>query len=507
MSARSRPNILLLFPDQWRGDCLEYLYRDDPDQAHGSVVETPFLNSLANDGVTFRNAYSSAPVCIPARASLTTGRRQANTGLTGYAGGVPWRYEDTLMHCLRDGGYQTLCVGKTHFYPQRNHLGFEEMRHYSSLNIDGDYTSDYERWLAKHDDRTVRDTIHEMSTNSIVARPWEHPEHLHPNSWTIDATMDLLDRRDPTRPFFMHVGFHRPHPPFDPPVEYYRQYQGQSFPDVPVGEWAEEYAVPVNCPTTTTGIQSPEAHHRTRAAYYAQLSHIEAQIGRLFDWLRDQGLFEETYILFLSDHGELLGDHHHYRKSNPLEGSAHVPWIVKPSTAGESTHEAGTIRDEPVTFMDVMPSFLDAANVEPPVTVDGRSINPLLRGESMEWRPFIHGELDGGGGFCGDGYHYLTDGSVKFIWESVSGDEWFFDLVEDPNETTNRAGDPEYEDRVAMWRTRLVEQLEDRPEGFSDGTELIPRTAVPTIREEFRDKFLSQSEDADGVIRPLDRFL
>ncbi len=461
----ARPNFAFIFPDQWRGDCLGSLGHP--------VVETPFLDEIAASGVTFTAAYSPSPSCIAARASLITGQTPSTTGRLGYRDRVPWRYEHTLMRCLRDAGYQTLLTGKTHFYPQRASLGFEEMRLYDTQKHEPGYVSDYEAWLEIVADGQIRDTAKEISTNSWLACPWTMPERFHPNTWTMDASIDLLQRRDPTRPFFIQIGFHRPHPPLDPPQRYYERFEAIDLPPAPVGDWASRYDQPPETVNASSGHLPEKVLARTRRAYYAQLAHIDYQVGRLINWLQQNSLYDDTIIVFSSDHGELLGEHHLFRKTNPFEGSARIPLIMRVPGSGFTG-----ARRQPVSIIDFMPTFLDFAGVDIPGTVEGRSLLPLLQDSEAPWRDFVHGEH-------APGWQYVTDGRQKYIWESTSGRQWFFDLVSDPQETANLIDISDHNEGISFWRRRLIDVLAQRPDdGLTDGEGLIAGARLPSVRPE-----------------------
>lgn len=468
----NQPNFLLIFPDQWRGDCVGGAYNHP-------VVETPFLDQMANEGVTFTSAYSACPSCIATRAVLATGQTPDQVGRIGYRDGVPWHYENTMYHRLRDSGYQTINVGKTHFFPQRLHLGFEENRVYECIRLDRDFDSDYHIWLAEKTGGLVRDTAMEITSNSWMACPWLHEESLHPNTWTAQTAIDCLRHRDPTRPFFLQVGFHRPHPPLDPPIEYFRRYESREIPPVPVGDWASDFDQPVQRVDASTGTLPRHAIDRSRRAYYAQITHLDYQIGRLLDCLRRIGELANTWIIFTSDHGELLGDHNHFRKVVALEGSAKVPFIVRPP--GSFDAPRGLRRDEPISHYDVMPTVLRQAGIEVPEEVFGQSLEPLMAGEDASWREFMHGEHSG---FADQGNQFVTDGREKFIWLTESGRELFFSLEEDPQELHDRSADPAYAERVTLWRSRLAQILNERGDvALSDGERLIPGTSLPAVRE------------------------
>ena len=487
-STDSRPNFLLIFADQWRGDCL--------GAAGHPVVETPNLDQLAAEGTLFDAAYAACPSCIAARATLATGQTPSTCGRIGYRDGVPWRYPTTLMRVLRDAGYQTMQVGKTHFYPQRAALGFEEMRTYDPQRLDPGYDSDYHVWLARTAGPSIQDTAMVMDNNSWIAVPWPNPVHLHPNVWTTDAALELLDRRDPTRPFFLQIGYHRPHAPLDPPLHVLAMYERKELPPVPCGRWAERYDAPVSSIKAFHGRLPKEILDRARRAYYAQITHLDDQIGRILFYLRRRNMLQSTWVFFSADHGELLGDHWQFRKVAPWEGSAKIPWIIRPP-AGPAFRAAPRC-SAPVSHYDIMPSILDAAGVSVPPSVEGRSILPLLRDPKAAWREYVHGEHSS----CYEdvGWQFVTDGREKFAWDTKSGREWFFDLVSDPQELHDRSGDPSYAERVEIWRRRLVETLAARPrDGLSDGKRLIPGKLLPTVRPEL----LVPRRDTDGIVRPV----
>jgi len=464
-----RPNIVLFLPDQWRGDCLGSLGHP--------AVETPFLDELAAVGTTFTSAYTPAPSCVPARACLATGRSPAGCARLGMVERLPWRYDRTLMTCLRDGGYQTMLAGKTHFYPQMTTLGFEKMLQYEAKVLGDAPECDYHAWLERETRGLVHDTGSDITRNGWVVRPWTEPEYLHPTTWTMTAALDLLTRRDPLRPFFIQIAPNRPHPPLDPPVEYFHRFVDRELEPVPVGEWAAEFDYPPPATDSPRGRIPGALLDRARRAYYAQLAHIDYQVGRLVHFLGQNGLAGNTIIIFSSDHGELLGDHHMFRKVIPLEGSARVPLVVAPARGrGRS---AGRRCEAPVTLADFMPTILELAGLDVPDEVEGRSFAGFLDGGRPEWREFIHGEHAGGS----EGWQFVTDGREKFIWESKSGREWFFDLARDPGEETNLADDPEAADRIEPWRRRLAEILAERPEDkLSDGERLLAGKVIDPTR-------------------------
>ncbi len=469
----SRPDILFIVTDQMRGDCLS---------ASGHpTVQTPNLDMLAQRGTLFSASYSTVPSCIAARATLFTGRTAAGHGRLGYQDQVPWHYDDMLPEVLGRAGYQTHCIGKTHFYPQRTHLGFQSLESYEGdQNFDGRYVNDYHEWLREQTNGRLAETGHGVDWNSWYARPSHLPEELHNNTWVVTRALEFLRRRDRTRPLFLNLSFHRPHPPIDPPRVFYDEYRDAAVPDVPVGDWAAAYDTPPADINAWHGRLAPARQAGTQRAYYAQIAHIDNQVGRLLMGLRKAGL-GPTWIVFTADHGEMLGDHHLWRKTYAYEGSARTPLIVCPPT-GAHRHTCAA----PVAQEDLMPTFLEIAGVETPAAVTGHSLLPLLEHdqEAAGWRPFVHGEHSA----CyhpDHGMQYLTDGRTKFIWYTRSGREQLFDLEVDPQELRDLAPLPAQAERLALWRQRLIEILAARPEdGLSDGRRLFSGRTLPPVRPE-----------------------
>lgn len=317
-TTRDRPNIVFVLTDQMRGDCLGALGHP--------VVRTPHLDRMAHEGTVFTAAYSACPSCIAARASLFTGQRPTTHGRLGYQDRVPWRYKNTLAEVLARSGYQTHCVGKTHFFPQRLPLGFESQDSYEGLQNFGDgYVNDYFEWLKERTDVQERD--HGLGSNSWVGGDSCLPEPLHNNSWVVTRGIDFLNRRDRHRPFFLNLSFHRPHAPLDPPKEYLEMYDDKDIPPVPVGEWATRHDLPVTDKNASQGRLSAKVLAQSRRAYYAQITHIDAQIGRFVSKCNELEV-GPTLFVFTSDHGEMLGDHNLFRKTYAYEGSAKIPMII-----------------------------------------------------------------------------------------------------------------------------------------------------------------------------------
>ena len=444
-----RPNIVLYMTDQHRGDCLGI-------EGH-PLLQTPYLDEVATGGARFRRAYTACPVCIPARRTLMTGRRPASHG-------VIMNYDTrldgpTLPGELASAGYQTHLVGKLHLWPHRKLYGFASADWSDGPRHGGD--DDYARFLRREAPSIPHPaTAGGQNINGWVSRPWHLDERLHFSNWCADRAIDFLERRDPTLPFFLKVSFFHPHQPCTPPAAYFERYLNMDPPDPIVGDWARVFDAPQRgLPVASWRTALPPAQMKQyRAGYYGSINHIDDQIGRVLNVLPP-----DTVVVFVSDHGEMLGDHQWIRKRNAFEPSARIPFLIRFGRGADLPR--GQVRDEPVELMDVMPTLLDLAGAPIPEAVEGRSLMPLLRGEPTSWRPYVHGECSDVPSL-GSGQQFLTDGRRKYIWYPGPGREQFFDLEADPNEMRDLAADPARVDEIAALRERLIGELRGRPEGF-----------------------------------------
>ena len=461
-----QPHVLLILTDQQRGDCLGI-------EGH-PVLRTPFMDSIGGEGTHFRHGYSESPTCIPARRTIMSGQSPAVHGMVGMEGGVQWDPPHTLAGELTGAGYQSEMIGKLHLFPNRKRYGFERLqRADSTRSADNDYLA----WLDGPGPKDRWAMAHGVTPNGWVGRASHLAETQTHAFWVVSRAIEFLERRDPGAPFFLNISFIDPHPPFAPPQFWYDRYIGKELPEPVIGDWAPSFDGPTtgSDPETMRNRRAwldPETMHYTRASYYGLISHVDSQLGRLFQYMRDRRLLGDTFILQTADHGEMLGDHHMFSKARPFEPSARVPYLARaPQWMGCQT---GGKVDAPVGLQDVMPTLLDAAGLPVPDSCTGRSVLPFMRGKGQhpEWRDALHGE------HCKryfeeESTHWLVDGHTKYVWYSQTGQELLFDLDGDPQERHNLLFEADAEARVAPWRRRLAQELRDRPEGFVTGDRLV----------------------------------
>ncbi len=467
----ARPNIVLFITDQQRGDCLGL------DPRSPAVLQTPNLDYITRSGLHCTQAYAECPSCIPARRSLMTGTAPAANGVVGFQS-AEWNPAHTLAGALSAAGYQTEMIGKMHLHPPRKRFGFD---HVQLADATRGRDNDYVEWLQKHHGRTEVDPgmAHGASSNGWIGRPHHLPEEQMHSFWCIDRAMGFLKKRDPSTPFFLNISFIDPHPPLTPPAFYYQRYIRRELPEPVVGDWAPTFDGPQKgLNPDASEIHLPAEELRcARAAYYGMVNFIDDQIGRLCQHAR--GLLDECLILFVSDHGEMLGDHHLFRKTWPYEASARIPFFARaPNSWGLPSEQ---VCQRPVGLQDAMPTILEAAGIEVPATCTGKSLLPVLRGEADGVRDILHGEHAGCYAYE-HGNHFLVDGRSKYVWYSQTGLEHLFNLENDPQEECDLALADGAEAELQPWRKQLVEILEDRPEGcVESGTLIAGRSHRPIM--------------------------
>lgn len=461
-----RPNILFLMDDQHRGDTLGI--------AGHKVIHTPNMDRLAREGSHFTKAYASVPSCIAARASLLTGLSPWSHGVLGYATQArKWPFEKP--QALHDAGYYAMSIGKNHFNPFNNPHGYDRTLLYDGWDKT-DKVDDYGQWLAKKAPGVEEHSTH-LGWNDRTAKPWPHADELHPTNWIGQQAVDFLTGYSDERPFFLKVSFHRPHPPYDPISKWFDYYSKLELPKPTVGEWAKQWYgdfKPPQPPESARGALSDEEIHNSRQGYYGSISHVDEQIGLIVAALEKRGMLENTLIVFLSDHGEMVGDHHLWRKAWAYEGSARIPLIIRWGSE-MLTAPRGQVLSQLAELRDILPTFLDAAGLAIPRTIEGQSLLELIRGKTAGWRT----QLDLEHSTCyfnENAWTALTDGRYKYIFHAFMDKEQLFDLDNDPNEMNDLSADASQVDLVRSWRDRMIKHLTPRgPNWVKDG-KLVRRT-------------------------------
>ena len=432
-----KPNIVLIICDQLRWDSLGY--------AGHPAVYTPHLDQLANEGINFTNAYSAVPSCIAAMAALLTGMYQRTHGRTGYEDCIPFKYKNTLPGCLSEAGYHTQSIGKNHFYPARSLCGY-----HNTVLMDG-YIS--EERGNKKDYNLVDDYLIELKKEAgIDADVTFHG--LSPNSYV-------------SRPFFLKLSYLAPHPPYVPSKDFLDMYNDRDIPEPVYGDWAGE-PDPLSNVNESRGKLTADQLTKLKRAYYAMITQIDYQVGRFIMHLKEQEELDNTIIVFTSDHGEMLGDHHLFRKAVPFNGSARIPMFINWGSDVNIKKKCCEV-SKIIELRDIMPSLLDILDIPILDSVEGKSFLKLIQQNKKDtnWKYFLHGEhcLEGIPGYEKFGSNqYLVTENEKYIWFPKSGEELYFDLSVDPDELNNIASSsPE---RIKYFRELMSKELSGREEGY-----------------------------------------
>lgn len=450
-----KPNILIISSDHHRGDCLSV--------AGHPTVMTPQLDQLSFEGVRFERAYSTCPTCIPARQMIMTGRDSYGFGVHKYVEGtrIP-EASPTLQGLLTRAGYQTQAVGKMHLFPQRCCYGFENMVICEEgRRLEGLSRDDYEWDLEDHGYRGIV-WAHGVANNQATTRIWHLPEKLHSTNWIAREGCKFLARRDPTRPFFLWVSFTKPHPPYVPPLAYWEMYRHRELPLPAKGSWLREEPVPAciidSRMSRNVDLVDQQERENVMRSYYGLITQIDHQIGFLLGDLEERGLLEDTFIVYLSDHGDLMWDHDAMFKAAFYEGSARVPLILRPHQSFDWEPygwKPGQIFWSPVGLYDIMPTLLEVGGAEIPQGLEAISLFAAQKREHLF------------GDYGGD--HFVTDGRHKYLWHRAGGIEQLFDIENDPKEEQNLASIKD----TTVWKERIISFLEGKDPVVKNG-KLVP---------------------------------
>lgn len=459
--ADSKPNLLLILTDQQRADTVA------ARSAH-TFLSTPHLDRLAEEGVWFDAMYSAMPECVPARSMLLTGRYGHQVGVMGngqrLAPDVP-----TIAHALKARGYMTQAIGKMHFNPVREPHGFDDLKLSEEIpgNRDDD---DYLRFLDDQGFGHILEPHGVRHEYYYIPQVSQVPDALHSTTWVGERTVDFIHHA-PARPWFLFASFIKPHPPFDPTIPYVSRYDPEALP--PPVDWTD-------APSTDFELFRAQDYSKwmegcdlnlarlIKAAYYACISQVDVQVGRILRALDAGGMREDTLVIFSSDHGELLGDHHHFGKRSFYAGATRVPLIV----SWPKTLPAGIRRPQLVGHQDVYGALAEAAGI-----ANGEGLLTWAR-DGGDGRETLFGEL-----FEGIRAIYMAvTRDFKYQYSPNGGAEQLIALREDPEEARD-AGDkyPAVRDDL---RARLVDFF--RREGYTaplnaDRTGLAVLPAAPIV--------------------------
>lgn len=430
--AAKRPNVLFLFTDDQRQDTIRAWGNDK--------IETPHLDRLVHDGLSFRNAYimggSSPAVCSPSRASLMTGCTLWNIECQGIWGFEISEKFKTLPQVFRESGYETFATGKNE--PGKHGAFARSFSRAESILFKGMTKSQYR--LQLHDFQPegnyagVKGTMHEGKHSAEVYA---------------DACIKFLNQhKDSDKPFFAYVAFQTPHDPLNVPEEYLARYD-----EVEIPLWQpflpehpfDNGMLRIRDEKLEKWPRTGERLLQRLKAYYALVTHTDAQIGRILKTLDEQGLTDNTIIVFASDNGLALGSHGLLGKQNVYEHSVKVPLIL----TGPGIPK-GEDRQQFAYLYDIHPTLCELAGLDIPETVQYRSLKPLLSDADAVHREHLYFAFM-------EWQRAVRDDRYKLIEYCVDGvrTTQLFDLVNDPAETANLAASDSHQKVLARLRSLL----------------------------------------------------
>ena len=496
-------NVLLIIADQWRGDCLGFLGHP--------AVRTPNLDALAADSTVFTRHFGQSAPCGPARASMLTGLYVMNHRVV--ANGVPLdaRHPNLALE-LRRAGLDPNLVGYTTTAPDPRGTGPADPR----FRVWGDVQEGW-RVFAHFDEVDFHNYFAWAEAKGVTlppdpmallgpegapgpsAAPMRMPAAVTDTAWSAEKAIEFLRTTRRDRPWVLHAGFFRPHPPFSAAAPWHEAMAVDRIPPA-LGDKAEAEQHPLmrhwlgsqkrssyyQGAGGTVQPLSAEEVRATRQAYYGLIAEVDDAIGRVLAALRDTGQAEETLVIFTADHGEQLGDHGLLGKLGWFDQSYHLPLIIRDPAAPRPRRV-----DAFTEAVDLMPTILDRVGAPIPRACDGVSLAPWLRGETPEaWRDAVHFEYDLRGGWPDPRRPPFGLGVDEAAMAAIRTERWkyvhfaglppvLYDLIADPGESRNLAADPahaallnEARDRMLSWRLRHADRtlthLCATPEGLVD---------------------------------------
>lgn len=475
-----KPNILFIHTDQQRADSMG---------CYGNpIVRTPNIDRLAAGGVLFENAYCTHPLCMPSRATLLTGRYMRAHGL--YRNGIALDEGEVLISdVLKRAGYRTGLLGKAHFTPYKGdpktqpesvqvnngvsheecwdywsrfegpYYGFDHVRMAMGHGSYGMMGGHYGLWVHREHPEKVALFSQDAALEPTDPRypSWKSavPPEIHSSTWITDRTIEFIrDSAADGQPFYAWVGYQEPHEPFNPPKPYCDMYRPEDvrLPARRDGEWGAEAPEHVRfyLQRAKWGEITEAKAREIIAHYYANVTLVDDCVGRVVAYLQEAGLYDNTIIVFTSDHGEWLGDHGLWLKGAVhARGLTQIPLIVRWPGADRPGLRVGGV----ASLVDVMPTLLDAAGADIPYGVQGGSLRAVLGGQATGTRDYalvehrhepyrINRQFEEDGAVINRGerdFYIKTLVTDRYRLSHIPGSDYgeLFDLAEDPDELHN----------------------------------------------------------------------
>lgn len=460
MAASEHRNVVLMVSDQLRADCVG---------CYGnSTIRTPNIDALAENGTRFAETFAQHPQCNPSRAAINSGRYpHVNGAISNYA--AIGEHETTLPEYFREAGYRTIATGKYHQFGEKERAFTDTMMsggQRSSATNPEVLREDYKQWLKENGHWDVVEEAYAYHGTDEYIENFRGtvnpiPAEAYVDSWVGDRAVEYIREQPDDEPFYLFAGFPNPHVPFDAPEPYASMYDpaevpipetfGESLDDKP----PQHARYKKQGRTENYEHLTEEKLRRCIAYYYGSITLVDDQVGKVMRALREEGKLDDTVVVFISDHGELLGEFGMLIKSTdayPMlyDAGLQVPCIVQTPAHGSDGREPGRTVEEPIELVDVCPTILETAGLDVSPVIQGESLAPAMSGGQVPKRRYVFAETGAVKMIRGDRYKL-----VHYPRQSYGE---LYDVVADPKETTNLYDDPEFEEV----RTRMTRDLLDR---------------------------------------------
>jgi arylsulfatase A-like enzyme len=439
LDGQRMPNVLWICPDMQRFDTIEGLNND--------VIHTPNLRKLMSESVTLTHTYVQNPVCSPSRASFLTGRYPHTTGLRAL--GQRIRPDERLVtRILSDAGYACGLSGKLHLSPTFG--GRLEDRiddGYSVFDWSHDISNTWpghNMWRVWLNEQGVKWPNPPKGRDALAWGVPIDPKYTQ-TAWCSDRAIQFIRGQKDFSPWLMSVNIYQPHAPFWPTEEYLGHYRPSDMPNPNYRE-GELQNKPIYQQTDHAGASgghglsfahtSELEHRKIKAAYYAMIEQVDTEVGRMLKALEETGQADNTIVIFMSDHGEMLGDHGMFLKGPYFyEGAIRVPMIIR----WPGRYKAGLRSDALVEMVDLAPTLLEAAGIPIPVAMQGKSLTSLLTGKTTRHRDSIYCEFFDSLALAAPPPMAMCvrNEQFKFAYYQKLDVGELYDLEKDPNETNN----------------------------------------------------------------------
>jgi len=443
-----KPNVLFIISDDLTATAVS--------SYENKICKTPNIDKLASEGIRYSRAYSQYPVCGPSRASFMSGYYPSATTTFGYVSGRknigPNR--KTWSQLFKDNGYYTARVSKIF------HMGVPIDIETGSNGQDDEaswterFNSQGPEWKAEGEAELVQGNpdgaIPRKGGNVMTIVKAAGNDLVHADGKTAEKASELI-RKHKNEPFFLAVGFVRPHVPFVAPKSYFEPYPyaGIIMPEKIEGDWDDIPKRGINYVTSVNGQMSSDQEKKAVAAYYASVAYMDAQVGKVLNTLKEEGLEDRTIIVFTSDHGFHLGEHNFWMKVSLHEESVRVPLIIK--VPGKKAAVCNSFAE----LIDLYPTIAELAGLKTSEYLQGKSLTNTLDNPESIHREMAFSVSQGGKSFLlrTDKWAY-----IQYDEDAASGIE-LFDMENDPKQYTNLALDAQYSDVVDYFKEKLKIKL------------------------------------------------